>query len=299
MSFIEDDAEGSALESGIRDDELYKRAKILFEHAKSFFNKGATNSLLEMIRNNKVQGLGEFYTEDQFRAVKSQIYEDAMKVFDFLNANRSHGVSADFNNFIDALNFAFAFHLNAIKNDVSLSYAAPFPRLPRPTFHASRIQAMLERRSLPASLLIELNARKFVSGQAAQMGDMEAGVRDWIATLHDRAKTCRDYISPANAVSEISFTRQREINLLYRDIMVPTFNGIDSKASPSLRNIFSDHSSFKQRFAQDIEENLDLTRGLEDITPVIGSEELLSDLRLIDDPRIQRIRDRIIRSPKT
>ncbi len=58
------------------------------------------------------------------------------------------------------------------------------------------------------------------------------------------------------------------------------------------RKFFSDPDAFRKRF--DGEPRIALGGSLADIEPLIHSPEFLSDLNLMDDPRIQAIRNSMI-----
>jgi hypothetical protein len=312
MRFVDGDGDPNVLD----DATLYERSKQILQHHESTFRKDSIVSLLSMIKTGQIQGLGSFFESNEYESVREKIYTDAHNIFNSLRLIRHDGHNSDINNLIDALNFSETHNLNKLREDMMLSCVTPMPRMSAPvrTEVDARVHDIVKRRSIPATPLVDLfvrdhmtvvhNVRMDREYAASASQNFEGIVLDELIVYHDRIKSCSSYIKNVNGIDELSIPKQKEIERLYIDLLNPVFKGQKTEGAPNMKekikNMFNDERAFRERFEQDLNSAESLQAGLSNLRPVIGSEELLSNLDLINDPRIQKIRQELgrMKGPK-
>jgi hypothetical protein len=290
MRYIEADGSPTAID----DVGLFQRAKRTFETLNHTMDANALPRFLEQIRKGYIHGLGTYFRRSEFESAKPEIYRTTRDIWNFLNEQKKSRQGRDvyhyFNNFVDAMNLSLSYYLDKLHDDISISYVAPYP----PGLENDKIRSAVRHRSTPASLQLDLAARELTAGR--KHPNTEA--LDWLTTCFDRAKICKDYLANANSATELSDVKKREVQYFYTDYMNPTFGKAKDEISPEqdyerAKALFSDKATFRKRFEDSVSLAKDTEIALGTLQPLIESEELFSDLGLMDDPQILEIRKRI------
>ena len=244
--------ESQGVPGAIDDSTLFQRAKRAFETLNHALDPLALPKFLDQIKQGYIHGLGTYFKPTDYQLSKPCIQEKTKQIWTFLNDERRIRPSQDptyhyFNNFVDAWNFAVSYCLDRVNNNVSLSYVAPYP----PGLENDQIRAAVRHRSTPASLLLDLVARKSTSTTAEPAKE----ALDWLMTCFDRAKICKEYLDHADSVTELSDVRKREIQFFYHDYMNRTFGKgrlivNQNDEFVKARALFADKRTFRERFEQ-------------------------------------------------
>jgi hypothetical protein len=275
-------------------DELFSHITQVVSILPSDASKNNTNRLLTLVKDGAISGLGAYYSSDDYKSLRTKIIASKDDALHVLNKSRRRKIGEstqafNFRNLIDAANLSISYWFNQVRKDTSVSFAAPFPSLR----NEQSIRAMLRARTLPAALCLSLRSVEYSKSRGP-----EDVAQSWLVTFARRAATCAEFVRGAENISQLTDPMKSEIFLFYEDFVKPGFGQparvlTSDETLSRARELFTSQVAFRERFEQASASLGDTAdEVVKGISPILSSDEILSDFGLLDTPQVQEIMKR-------